>query len=101
MRTIRLFPAEDRIVRQADGHGRSFHVTGYCSRCGDCCESGHPYTGEPGVCPHFARISPDEGRCTDRSATNTYYQQACRHWPNRAFHPRTYPRCTYIVTEIA
>lgn len=100
MRIIWLSPVEDRIVRHADGHGRSFRVTGHCNFCGDCCESGNPYTGEPGVCPHFVRESPTRGYCTDRSEANTYYHLACKLWPNRDIHPGAYPRCSYVVTEI-
>lgn len=99
MGVIPLLPADPPAVMRLP-NGRTVRVSGHCCQCGDCCESGNPFTGELGPCPYFLRLSPDQGICLDRSEENTYYQQACRHWPSKPGHPRAYDRCTYVVEEI-
>lgn len=95
-RVIWLAPLEDRVITD---RGRRVRITGHCNRCGACCESGDPDTGEPGVCRYFRRDADGLGMCTDRTPANTYYWQGCRFWPNRASHIARYPTCTYVVRE--
>lgn len=93
MKVIPLFLVERREVAGAV-------VEGFCSQCGDCCESGNPYTGGSDPCPHFERLSPERGVCRDHHEGNHYWNIACRHWPSKPNHPDAYARCTYRVTRV-
>ena len=66
---------------------------GECNRCGDCCRSGNPFTGEPGTCPIAQEMPDGTIHCTDR--TNHYYMIGCRFWPSMPEHIVDYPRCSY------
>jgi hypothetical protein len=100
MITIPLIPSDPPVVMTFP-NGRRVRISGYCCLCGDCCESGNPYTGDHTPCPHFKRLSPEQGICTDRSEANSYYQHACRLWPSKPEHPLAYPRCTYVVEDVS
>lgn len=66
---------------------------GECNRCGDCCRSGNPLTGEPGICPIAIQNADGTVHCTNRQ--HEYYLKACTHWPSSPENIAAYPNCSY------
>jgi hypothetical protein len=89
-----LQPAEAPRVF-AHGDGSQWRRDGACNRCGACCESGDPLTGELGTCAMMARDEEGLAVCTDRSEANTYYHNACVHWPSHPAQISDKPDCSY------
>lgn len=84
-----------------DETGAVWRRTGACCGCGACCK-GDPYNGERGA-------SPVEGMCvmfasgvgcTDKSAANPYYGNACAQWPTHPHQVADKPECTYRFERV-
>lgn len=79
--------------------GVTWKRTGDCCRCGECCESGNPFTGQAGVpCPLLHRTADGLTACSDRS--HPYYLSGCNVWPSKPEHIVNYPSCTYRFERV-
>lgn len=67
--------------------------SGECNRCGDCCRSGDPFTGQPGLCS-LGRQAPD-GTVTCTGREHPYYLNGCNVWPSEPSQIAAYPNCSY------
>jgi hypothetical protein len=72
--------------------GRRVRRTGYCCRCGACCQS------EQGPCVYFARREDGLGECVGRDSA--LYLNGCNVWPSKPEHVALYPECTYRFERI-
>lgn len=85
------------IVAGSDG---LYRREGECSRCGDCCKTGDPFSVPPESAPacRLYRERDGVGECTDRA--HPLYLNGCNVWPTKPEHLRDYPRCTYRFVRV-
>lgn len=72
---------------------------GECNRCGDCCRSGDPFTGLPGICP--IAIENADGTVTCGNRESGYYVMGCNVWPSIPEHISAYPNCSYTFRWVS
>lgn len=93
--------------------GSVWRRTGYCSRCGDCCEDpenifsstdgngeANPLTQEvPGKCAYYKMLPDGKHGCT--GMTTQYYKNGCAYLPSKPEHVAEWPNCTYRFERIS
>lgn len=96
----------------SNNKGERWKRTGYCSRCGDCCEDtenifkefdGNNQPGGleqvvSGKCAYFRWDENNQAVCTGRDTL--YYKNGCVYSPSKIEHLKTWPNCTYKFEKI-
>lgn len=101
---------EESSKEVKDSNGKKYLRIGSCNRCGVCCTTGNPFSDElgagpvDGACFYFRwEIEPSDtrpgyGTCTGRHTW--YWEAACRHWPSKPSHPKTFSNCSYVFEPV-
>lgn len=103
--------AEHTVIFQSPMDGSKLKRTGYCNRCGNCCEdldnvfkdqdgNGNSPGIEqtvPGKCAYFRWGEDGLAICTGQDTY--YYKNACAFWPSKKNHLTNYPDCSYIFED--
>jgi hypothetical protein len=88
-------------VRCVQADGTVFIRSGACNRCGACCRSGDPFSGEQTSPPSPCRMLGEDEKhlavCTDR--TTGVYLNGCASWPSAPGHIVDYPLCSYTFAR--
>lgn len=71
---------------------------GECNHCGQCCNSGNPYTGELGPCPHL--LAQDKNRCAIHGVEDSYWGSACKVWPDHPSQIALYDKCSFTFRRV-
>lgn len=94
-------------------YGERWKRTGYCSRCGNCCNDSENIFKEfdgnnepnplvqvvPGKCAYFRWGEDGLAQCTGRDTL--YYKSGCVVSPTKIEHISNWPDCTYRFEKIA
>lgn len=93
-------------------YGETWRRSGFCNRCGDCCDDSENIFSEldgngdanpltpvvPGKCAYFRWGEDGLAQCTGR--TTQYYLQGCAWQPSKAEHLTDWPNCTYTFEKL-
>lgn len=105
----------DIIFRSVNdqNYGETWRRSGYCSRCGDCCDDSENIFAEldgngdpnpqvqvvPGKCAYFRWGQDGLAQCTGR--TTQYYLNGCAWQPSKPEHLTDWPNCTYTFEKLS
>lgn len=100
------------VIFQSPNDGSKLRRTGYCSRCGNCCDDPDNYFATfdgnyqpggltqvvPGKCAYFRWSEDGLAMCVGRDTV--YYNSGCNIAPSKAEHIVDWPDCAYHFEAI-
>lgn len=104
--------AEAEVVVEL-GDGSIWKRTGFCSRCGNCCDDPDNYFATfdgdgnpggltqvvPGKCAYFRWGEDGLAQCLGRDTE--YYKSGCNQSPTKPQHTVDWPDCTYSFEKLS
>lgn len=104
--------ANAEVIFQSLVDGSTWKRTGYCSRCGNCCDDVNNIFKDvdgnwnspgleqvvPGKCAYFRWGEDGLAQCLGRDTE--YYKSGCNQSPSKIEHTLDWPDCTYAFEKL-